>query len=167
MPEHAPSRTRLIDPATFDALTARAQASPRRRMNDNLHPHDGHPAHRLLNAIEPDSYVQPHRHLDQAKDETILCLRGLLGCILFDDAGAVQSLHRLGAGYACGIDIGHGQFHSLVSLASGSIMFEAKSGPYLPLNAGELAPWAPGPGDPAAGAYLRWMAGLFAALQAG
>lgn len=162
-----PPRTRLIDLAALDALTARAQASPRRRMNDNLHQHDAHPAHRLLNAIEPDSYVQPHRHLDPAKDETILCLRGRFGCILFDDTGAVQSLHRLGAGYACGIDIGHGQYHSLVSLESGSVMFEAKSGPYLPPGTGESAPWAPGAGDPAAGAYLRWMAGLFAALQAG
>ncbi|MDP2869202.1 MAG: WbuC family cupin fold metalloprotein [Methyloversatilis sp.] len=162
-----PARTRLIDLAAFDALTARAQASSRRRMNDNLHPHDGHPVHRLLNAIEPDSYVPPHRHLDPVKDETILCLRGRFGCILFDAVGTVQSLHLLGAGHACGIDIGHGQYHSLVSLEPGSVMFEAKSGPYLPLMTAELAPWAPGAGDPAAGAYLRWMAGLFTALQAG
>ena len=160
-------KTRLIGPTLLDELTARARASPRRRMNENFHPDDAFPAHRLLNAIEPDSYVRPHRHLDAIKDETILCLRGRLGCILFDDAGAVQSLHRLGAGHAFGIDIVHGQFHSLVSLESGSVMFEAKSGPYVPLNAGELAPWAPGAGDPAAGAYLRWMTGLFAALKAG
>jgi len=165
MPEHAPARTRLIDDAALDALTVRAKASPRRRMNDNLHPHDAHPAHRLLNAVEPDSYVQPHRHLDPAKDETILCLRGRFGCILFDDMGAVQSLHRLGAGYACGIDIGHGQYHSLVSLESGSVMFEAKSGPYRPLAIDELAPWAPAPGDPAAPRYLEWMIARFAALK--
>lgn len=165
MPEHVPPRTRLIDQAAFDALTARAQASPRRRMNDNLHPHDAHPAHRLLNAVEPDSYVQPHRHLDPVKDETILCLRGRFGCILFDDAGAVQSLHRLGAGHACGIDIGHGQYHSLVSLESGSVMFEVKSGPYRPLAIGEFAPWAPAPGDPAAARYLQWMIAHFAAAK--
>lgn len=165
MPDRPVSSSRLIDGATLDALTARAQASPRRRMNDNLHLHDDHPAHRLLNAIEPDSYVQPHRHLDTVKDETILCLRGQFGCILFDDAGAVQSLHRLGAGCACGIDIGHGQYHSLVSLESGSIMFEAKSGPYRPLDIGELAPWAPAPGDPAATRYLQWMIARFAAAK--
>ncbi|MFH1815858.1 MAG: WbuC family cupin fold metalloprotein [Pseudomonadota bacterium] len=164
MPEHS-SRTRLIDLAALDALTARAQASPRRRMNDNLHPHDGHPAHRLLNAVEPDSYVQPHRHLDPAKDETILCLRGRFGCILFDAAGAVQSVHRLGAGDACGIDIGHGQYHSLVSLESGSVMFEAKPGPYRPLDIDELAPWAPAPGDPSAMRYLRWMIAHFDAAK--
>ena len=78
---------RWLDRALLDAVVAEAQRSPRRRMNRNFHPHDDHPAHRLLNAIEPDSYVRPHRHLDPLKDETILCVKGRLGCILFDDSG--------------------------------------------------------------------------------
>lgn len=151
---------RLIDVSLFDALTARAQASPRLRMNENFHPADDYPAHRLLNAIEPDSYVRPHRHLDPAKDETILCLRGRLGCILFDDSGGVQSTCVLDPVHTCGIDIGHGQFHSLVALDSGSVMFEAKAGPYLALTADEIAGWAPASGE-AAEAYLAWMRGLF------
>jgi cupin fold WbuC family metalloprotein len=162
MPERRPPRNRLIDQAALDAVSARAKASPRQRMNDNFHPHGDHPAHRLLNAIEPGSYVPPHRHLDPAKDETILCLRGVLGCILFDEAGNVQALHLLGPGHLHGIDIGHGQYHSLVALTADAVMFEAKAGPYLPLGADEIAPWAPGASDPAAEAYGRWMAGLFA-----
>jgi cupin fold WbuC family metalloprotein len=153
-------KTRLIDPALLDELTARAQASQRRRMNENLHPDDAFPAHRLLNAIEPDSYVRPHRHLDPIKDETILCLRGRLGCILFDEAGGVQSTCVLEPGSTCGIDIAHGQYHSLVALLPGSVMFEAKAGPYQALTADELAPWAPAAGSQA-DAYLVWMFALF------
>ncbi|WP_018412744.1 WbuC family cupin fold metalloprotein [Methyloversatilis thermotolerans] len=154
--------TRWIDRALLDAVSARARDSARGRMNLNFHPHDAHPAHRLLNAIEPDSYVRPHRHLDASKDETILCLRGRLGCILFADDGAVQDCCVLQPdGERIGVDIAHGQFHSLVALEAGSVMFEAKAGPYRPLETAEFAPWAPADGE-AAERWLAWMKGLFA-----
>lgn len=152
---------RWLDRALLDAVVAEAQGSPRRRMNRNFHPHDDHPAHRLLNAIEPDSYVRPHRHLDPLKDETILCVKGRLGCILFDDSGAVQETCVLAPdGERFGVDIAHGQFHSLVALEPGSVMFEAKAGPYRALTEAEFASWAPADGEPAR-RWLDWMQGLF------
>jgi cupin fold WbuC family metalloprotein len=130
-------------------------------MNRNFHPHDDHPAHRLLNAIEPDSYVRPHRHLDPLKDETILCVKGRLGCILFDDSGEVQATCELApAGERFGVDISHGQFHSLVALEPGSVMFEVKAGPYRAPTEAEFAPWAPVDGEQAR-RWLDWMHGLF------
>ena len=39
--------------------------------------------------------------LDPTKDETILCLRGRLGCILFDETGGVQSTCLLEPGSLC------------------------------------------------------------------
>lgn len=152
---------RWLDRALLDAVVAEAQRSPRRRMNRNFHPYDDHPAHRLLNAIEPDSYVRPHRHLDPLKDETILCVKGRLGCILFDDSGAVQETCVLAPdGERFGVDIAHGQFHSLVALEPGSVMFEAKAGPYRALTKAEFASWAPADGEPAR-RWLDWMLGLF------
>ncbi|MDY0055424.1 MAG: WbuC family cupin fold metalloprotein [Methyloversatilis sp.] len=152
---------RWLDRALLDAVVAEAQRSPRRRMNRNFHPHDDHPAHRLLNAIEPDSYVRPHRHLDPLKDETILCVKGRLGCILFDDSGAVQETCVLAPdGERFGVDIAYGQFHSLLALEPGSVMFEAKAGPYRALTEAEFAPWAPADGEPAR-RWLDWMRGLF------
>jgi cupin fold WbuC family metalloprotein len=79
----------LIDDAMLDALCAEAAASPRRRKNRNFHPTDAHPGHRLLNAMQQDSYIPPHRHLDPNKDETFVVLRGSLGVITFDDDGKV------------------------------------------------------------------------------
>lgn len=152
---------RWLDRALLDAVVAEAQRSPRRRMNRNFHPHDDHPAHRLLNAIEPDSYVRPHRHLDPLKDETILCVKGRLGCILFDDSGAVQETCVLAPdGERFGVDIAYGQFHSLVALEPGSVMFETKAGPYRALTEAEFASWAPAEGEPAR-RWLDWMHGLF------
>lgn len=152
----------LIDDALLDAVSAEAKASPRRRRNRNFHQGDEAPAHRLLNAIEPGSYVMPHRHLDAHKDETLLVLRGRLGLVLFDDAGGVVRTAVLGDnGAARGVDIPLGTWHSVVALEAGTIFLEAKAGPYRPFTAAERASWAPGEGTAEAAAYQRGLAGLF------
>lgn len=151
----------IIDRQLLDRITALALESPRLRQNYNLHPADDANCHRLLNAIEPDSYIPPHRHLDPAKDESFVVLRGKLGVISFDEYGTVLQTSLVAAGgEVVAVDIPHGVFHTAVSLASGTIFFEAKAGPYQPLHAEEKASWAPGEGTPAAADYLAKMKGL-------
>jgi cupin fold WbuC family metalloprotein len=145
----------LIDTALLDEVCAEAAASPRRRRNRNLHPRDDHPAHRLLNAMQPDSYIPPHRHLDPHKDETFVVLRGLLGLVLFDDAGEIVRSLTIGAGGAAlGVDIGHGTWHTAIALAADTVFLEAKAGPYLPSAEAERASWAPAENTSAAAPYL-------------
>ena len=139
---------RLIDAALLDALSVEAAASPRRRKNRNFHPSDDFVAHRLLNAVEPGSYVQPHRHRAADKDETMVELRGRFALLLFDDAGKVTQRVLLQAdGPVRGIDIPHGTWHTLFALEPGSIFFEAKAGPYVPISSAEKATWAPAEND--------------------
>ena len=153
---------RRIDTALFEALVGDAQASPRRRLNHNFHPGNEYPGHRLLNAIEPDSYLAPHRHLDGNKDESILVLRGKLGALVFDDAGTViDRVLMTPGGECCGIDIPHGTWHCVLALAPATVMFEAKAGPYRPLLPAERAPWAPAEGSADAAAYLLRLAACF------
>jgi cupin fold WbuC family metalloprotein len=154
--------TKIIDTRLLDALSVQAAANPRRRKNFNFHPDESAPANRLLNAIEPDSYVQPHRHLDPAKDETLIVLRGAVGLVVFDDHGGVveHAVLRAGGG-AVGVDVPHSTWHTFVGLEPGSVIFEAKAGPYTPLARGEKASWAPAEGDPAAVAYLERLIGSF------
>jgi len=135
---------KIINRQLLDDLTVAAKGNPRLRKNWNIHPHDGSPAHRLLNAMEPESYIRPHRHLDPLKDETFLIVRGRLGVIVFADDGTVTKTILLDAsGETLGADLPSGCFHTAVSLAEGTIFFETKAGPYLPLSAEEAAPWAP------------------------
>jgi cupin fold WbuC family metalloprotein len=144
---------RLIDQALLDTLAAEAAASPRRRKNRNFHPGDDFVAHRLLNALEPDSYVMPHRHLAIDKDETLIALRGRFGFLAFDDSGKVRQRLLVEAGGPLqGVDIAHGTWHTVFALESGSIFFEAKAGPFVPLAADERATWAPAESDAAAAA---------------
>jgi cupin fold WbuC family metalloprotein len=153
---------RLIDAALLDDLSREAQQSPRLRRNRNFHPNDEYLANRLLNAIEPGSYVRPHRHLEITKDETILVLRGRLGLVLFDDTGSVTGAMRLGgADSALGVDLPHGTWHAVTALESGTVFFEAKAGPYRALTVDELASWAPIEGSPEAVAYLVQLQRLF------
>jgi cupin fold WbuC family metalloprotein len=145
----------LIDTALLDEICAEAAASPRRRKNRNFHSRDDHPAHRLLNAMQPDSYIPPHRHLDPNKDETFVVLRGLLGLVIFDDAGGIVRSVKVGAGGAAiGVDIPHGTWHTAVALEPDTVFLEAKAGPYLPFTEAERTPWAPAENTPEAGPYL-------------
>ena len=65
-------------------------------------------------------------------------------------------------GAQLGVDIPHGTFHSLVALEPGSVFFEAKAGPYLPLTPEEIPEWAPAAGTPDAASYLQSLKLLFA-----
>jgi cupin fold WbuC family metalloprotein len=92
------SGTEYIDAALLARLGEAARESPRRRRNHNFHRSDAAPANRLLNAVEPGSYIAPHRHLDPSKDETFVVLRGSFVLVLFDDAGGVTDARVLRAG---------------------------------------------------------------------
>lgn len=146
---------RIIDKKLLDEVTREAQQSPRLRKNRNFHPDDDFPCHRLLNAMEPGSYIRPHCHLDPAKDETMVVLRGSMAIISFDPDGRVTQTEVLSAGgNAIGVDIPHGTFHTVVSLANGTLFLESKAGPYRPLTEAEQAGWAPVEDTPAADGYL-------------
>ena len=156
------SQPRLIDSALLDAVSAEARTSPRRRRNRNFHPDDIAVCHRLLNAMEPDSYIPPHRHQDPAKGESIIVLRGRIGAVFFDDQGEVVSSAMLEPGGAVvGINAPPGVFHTVLALVPGSVFFESKAGPYLPLTPDEKAPWAPAEGEAAASSYLQRLRDLF------
>lgn len=158
------SKPRFIDRDLLDRVSALAAQSPRRRKNHNFHAHEADASNRLLNAVEPDSYVQPHRHLDPAKDETMVALRGKFGIVFFDEEGNVTGKEVIEAGGRnLGVNVPHGVYHTVLSLAPGSVFFEAKAGPFQPLTASEKAPWAPVEGDPEAGDFHARMRRLFEA----
>ena len=152
----------IIDATLLDAVSAVARTSPRRRQNRNFHSDDRATCHRLLNAIEPDSYLPPHRHNDPAKGEGIIVLRGRIGAVFFDDEGRVIGDALLEPGGAVvGIDVPSGAYHTVLALDPGTVIFETKAGPYMPLGPDEHAPWAPAEGAPDAAAYLQTLRNLF------
>ena len=143
-------------------VSAQARTNPRLRQNYNIHSSDNSRCHRLLNAMEPASYIRPHRHLDPEKDEAFILMSGRLGIITFHDNGDISE--KLVLSFQDGIlaaDIPNGIFHTALSLESGTVFYEAKAGPYHPLTDDEKASWAPGDGDPGALIYLELLQNLF------
>ena len=156
---------KIVSRELLDQLSGGARRSPRLRMNHNLHPTDMSRCQRLLNAIEPPSYIRPHRHLDPEKNEGFVLLRGRLGVVAFaDDGVVVQTVLLAEANGTLAVDIPHGVYHTAVSLESGTVFYESKGGPYLPLSEAEKAVWAPEDSEPAAVAYLEQLRGLFGSV---
>ena len=98
------------------ALSDKAAASPRRRANHNLHPELDDPVQRFLNAVEPGTYVRPHRHIDPVpKWEVFVALAGRIAILVFDDAGRVtERVEVSAAGPVRAVEIPAGAWHALV-----------------------------------------------------
>lgn len=126
-----------ITQALLDELTAQAKASPRLRMNLDLRnsPADG--SQRMLNALEPGTPLPIHRH--RKSSETVVCLRGHLREIFYDDAGVVTEVIDLAPGSDCvALCIPIGQWHGVEVLESGTVILECKDGAYEPLGEEEI-----------------------------
>ena len=122
-----------FDNIFLDNLTAQAKASPRLRMNLDLRNSDADSSQRMLNAIEPGSVVPVHRH--RSTSETLVVLRGRVVEEFYDDAGALaESITLEAGGPTCAMNIPAGQWHTLRSLVSGTVILEMKDGPYEPIQ---------------------------------
>ena len=122
-----------IDVALLDALTAQAKASPRLRMNYDLRDSSEDGSQRMLNALEPGTPMPIHRH--RFSSETVVCLRGHLRELFYDDAGKVTEVIDLAPGAECvALQIPRGQWHTVEVLESGTVIMEVKDGKYEPLG---------------------------------
>jgi cupin fold WbuC family metalloprotein len=140
----------------IDNVSHKAKQSTRRRMNYNFHLNHEDPLHRLLNAMEPGTYVQPHKHENPDKFEIFLALRGRFVVFTFDDEGNITDHIILDAQQGnYGVEIAARTYHTLVSLESGSVAYEVKAGPYSASTSKDFAPWAPAEGDKAVQDYLQ------------
>ena len=122
-----------ITQALLDNLTEQAKASPRLRMNMDLRNSAEDKSQRMLNAIEPGSALPIHRH--QKTSETVVCLRGHLREIFYNDAGDVTEVIELAPNSDCvALNIPAGQWHTVEVLESGTVIMEVKDGAYEPLG---------------------------------
>jgi cupin fold WbuC family metalloprotein len=146
---------KIIDQKRLDRLSKDAAAAKRRRQNLNLHDDYADPCQRLFNAMEPGTYVRPHRHIDPSRSECFIAIRGRMALVVFADDGHVDRIVAFGDGCeTVAIDLPPAMWHSLVSLQTGSIFFETKPGPYLPLSDKDFAPWSPAEGSTEVESYL-------------
>jgi cupin fold WbuC family metalloprotein len=146
-----------IDEKLLETLVAKAKDAPRKRAHFNLHTELGDPVQRLCIAMEPDTYVRPHRHSDPESWEILFILRGSLALNLLDENGKVTERKILNArGPVTVVEFPQNTWHTPVSLESGTVVFEVKRGPYKPIEEHNFASWAPSEGTPEASEFLEW-----------
>ena len=148
---------KYITEKLLDEVSTQAKANERLRMNYNFHDSMDASMQRLLNALEPGTYLPPHRHKDPDKEEIYLVLRGALFAFIFDEEGNVVEKRELNpANGEYGIEIPAGTWHSIIVLEPNTVIYEIKEGPFAPLSPDNFAPWAPSPADKeAAEAYTK------------
>jgi cupin fold WbuC family metalloprotein len=128
---------KIVTPEMIADLLARAAATPRKRMNLNLHPALSDPTNRFVNAGIAGTYVRPHRHRPD-RWEIISVLQGRLDLLLFAAEGEVKARIPLGADGAGLVEIPGGAWHSFVFHAPAAVVLEVKPGPYERLLDKEL-----------------------------
>ena len=123
-----------ITQAILDNLTEQAKASPRLRMNLDLRNSADDQSQRMLNAIEPGSPLPIHRH--RKSSETVVCLRGRLREEFYDDLErtCTDRIELSPNGPVVALNIPAGQWHTVQSLESGTVIMEVKDGSYEPVG---------------------------------
>jgi cupin fold WbuC family metalloprotein len=151
---------KVFDTNYFESLTSQAKGGRRRRQHRNIHQSYRDPCQRLFNAIEPGSYIRPHRHAADPREELLIAIRGAMALVTFNDEGAVRGVLRLaadgcGGDAAVGAEVPANVWHTVVALEPGCVLLEVKAGPFDPNQPKDLAAWAPDEATQEASIYLR------------
>lgn len=122
----------IINDKLLDEVAAKAEESPRLRMNYNLHDSLDAKAQRLINVLLPGTPLPIHRHRHTA--ETYVILRGKMFVVFYNNMGAQTERYLLDPTQGnYGVQIPKGQWHG-IEVVEPSAIFEVKDGPYTPLQ---------------------------------
>ncbi len=147
---------KIVSQKSLSELSQKAIHSPRKRLNFNFHDDLADPINRMLNAFEPGTYIQPHKHENPIKREVFIALRGSLVVVFFNDSGNPVDfvlLDPLKGNHA--VEVPQGVWHSVFWLETGTVVYEVKDGPYVQISDKNFASWAPKEGEPGCDEYLR------------
>ena len=103
-------------------------------MNMDLRNSSEDQSQRMLNAIEPGSPLPIHRH--KHTSETVVCLSGRLVEEFYDELErtCTDRIELTPNGPIVLVNVPAGQWHTVRALESGTVLLEAKDGPWEPLG---------------------------------
>ncbi|MCD4790754.1 MAG: WbuC family cupin fold metalloprotein [Bacteroidales bacterium] len=137
-----------IDSLLFKDMALKSGKAKRKRAHLTFHKTDDDTLQRMLNAMQPGTYLQPHKHEDPDKREVFICLTGKMLVVEFDYNGEIADYMILDAeskDYAA--EIAPCVYHTVICLEPNSIAYELKDGPYNPIDDKNFASWAPKEGE--------------------
>jgi len=150
---------RAITQVEIEQLIWQAKKSSRKRAIFRLHEHE-EPVQRMINAVLPGSYVQPHKHENPDKVELFSILKGTVAVLKFNDIGEIEAVLRLDEdGPIKIVEIPPRTYHSIVALQPSAVL-EIIQGPYIKETHKQPADWAPPEDSPKARDYLIYMTSI-------
>ncbi|CAN5271072.1 WbuC family cupin fold metalloprotein [soil metagenome] len=139
-------------------LTA-SRKSSRKRIILPIHRKQEAEVQRMINFLQPGTYIRPHKHTMPHASESIVLLLGSIRFFTFDAHGDVLTDHKLRSKPVPDVmDIEPETWHSFLVLERDTIIFECKKGPYDAKTDKEFALWAPEEGDEKAAKFMEELA---------
>lgn len=133
-----------------------SRKSPRKRMIFPMHRSQEALVQRMLNFLQPGTYIRPHLHPRAHASESIFMMQGAIRFFTFDDNGKAISDDILRAHTSNSfVDIEPNVWHAFLVLEPDTILFECKMGPYDAQLDKVFAPWSPAEGDEEVASYLE------------
>lgn len=127
----------------IDMLKEAAENDPLKRARLCLHKSHKDHVQEMVIALCGSSYVRPHRHT--GKSEAFHIIEGELAVILFDNAGSITQIIRMGQVHSHNTfmyRLNNNIWHTVVPLTETVIFHESASGPFVE-GGGEFAEWSP------------------------
>lgn len=145
-----------LDEQTLQAGLKASRKSSRLRMILPLHRTQDALVQRMVNFLQPGTYIRSHMHpLDHAV-ESIMLLQGSLSFFIFDKSGNVTARFDLNGRASNNlVDIEPLTWHSFIVTKPDTVIFEVKRGPYNPETDKTFADWAPDEGSKEAVEYME------------
>lgn len=128
----------LINEELLVDLQEKAKGNERLRMNFDLRTSAEDTSQRMLNALQSGTKMPIHRHMKTS--ETVVCLRGRLVWEYYDELERIctERIELSLNGPVVALNVPLGQWHTMKSLESGSVILECKDGPYEPQSPADI-----------------------------
>jgi cupin fold WbuC family metalloprotein len=139
----------------IEVLRQAVRKTPKRRVRINAHPGSDDELHEMIIAIEPGSYIRPHKH--PGKSEAFHIIEGQVDIVVFSEAGEVErivSLAAKGGRHPFYYRMSTPHFHTLIIRSDLLVVHEITNGPFLPTGT-IYAAFAPEEGDTASAAIFQ------------
>ena len=130
-----------------------SRASPRHRMIMPVQRSQEARVQRLLNFLQPGTYIRPHRHPLPHATESLCLLEGELEFLVFSESGEILNRIPLTPQNPL-LDFEPGLWHGMIIKKPDTVIFEIKLGPYDPDTDKEFSIWSPAEESPEVAAFL-------------
>lgn len=103
---------------------------------------------RMINFLQPGTYIRPHKHPLEHAIESLVLVQGSIRFYTFDENGNVRTDNKIQSKPLPGVvDIEANVWHSFIVLEANTILFECKKGPYDAETDKVFAEWSPDEGS--------------------